>query len=175
MIGATATVQTGSYAVYSLLKLQVMAFFNGAIGTNSTMISTALDKQYVSYIEAQGMRGNKIHAALRVEIDWRVLGIAVKAGGELINVPGHWKNNIDPDISEAVRVYNDYCNKFGLARAWEWNHTNTCTIDDLIRDLNISGYRTEQREYSEGLIDVRLKNTVIPGLGHTIRLDKYLK
>jgi len=174
MARANTFAGTGSFTYFSLLKVQVSYFFNNAVQPSQSdrdMISKGLDMQYVHSIEAQGIDKDIIRAALKIEIDWRTLEITVKAGGEFVNVPKHWVKGVDPDLSEAVKAFSDFCDSYRLKREYSWEYNTAFSRKQVCDDLECGHGDPITRKRSEGLKKVKINNIVIPGVSYNLELD----
>lgn len=120
---ARAVTGTAAYARFALLEAQVRALLRETVGADDSaleMVSKGLsDPHYIEKIAVRGLlRNYTIGAELRLEIDWRLHAISIKAAGERVQVPSTWTGGVAPSLSEAVRTFNKAVDMASLATEW---------------------------------------------------------
>lgn len=131
---------TATFSRFSLLEMQVRALLRETAGASEAVlqkVSRGLDSPH--YIETVAVHGlwadGTLGAELRMEIDWRVHALAVKAGGSQVQVPNSWTSSVAPSLNEAVRTFNQAVSFAGLSIEWVVTYGMQFDADEVNRML----------------------------------------
>jgi hypothetical protein len=131
---------TATYARFALLEMQIRALLRETAGASEEAlrkVSKGLaDPHYIEKVGVFGLfHDNTIGAELRLEIDWRMYALALKASGTQLQVPATWFNGIAPSLQEAVRTFNEAVEVASLATEWVVTYASHFNNSDVNRIL----------------------------------------
>jgi hypothetical protein len=114
---------TATYARFALLEMQIRTLLRETAGASESTLKRVskglADPHYIEKVGVYGLfRNGTIGAELRLEIDWRQHALAVKAGGEQVQIPSTWTSAIAPSLGEAVRTFNEAVRLASLSTEW---------------------------------------------------------
>jgi hypothetical protein len=136
-----------TYARFALLETQIRVLLRETAGASEEAlrkVSKGLaDPHYIEKVGVFGLfRDNTIGAELRLEIDWRQYGLALKASGTQLQVPAAWSDGIAPSLQEAVRTFNEAVEVASLATEWVVTYASHFNAAEVNREL---GFQTAPR------------------------------
>jgi hypothetical protein len=123
--------------------MQVRALLRETAGASESALSKVskglADPHYIEKVGVLGLFGNgTIGVELRLEIDWRQHALAIKAGGEQLQIPSTWASTIAPSLEEAVRTFNQAVHLASLSTEWVVTYAAHFDRVDVNRILGLS-------------------------------------
>ena len=123
---ARTLTKANTYLRLSLLKLQVrLTLIRVAHLSEEELARTvdqAMDDRTLTKVKIYGMdEQNVCQAGLILTVDWEEHQLQLDNGRKRLSIDSRWRNEMAPEIDEAIRMYSDFVEHEGLRIAVHYN------------------------------------------------------
>lgn len=131
------TTSARTFLRLSLLKIQVRIALIRAAGiaqiTLNEIIDKAMDEKALERVKIYGMdESNICQAGLLMAIDWERYELQIKGGHETVKIDERWRNDVAPEIDEAVKMFARFVKERNLKVEVHYNISGDFTKYGLV-------------------------------------------